>query len=73
MQDMAVNNDLNMRFAAHLKDSNTSLDVDFHVDVLTHGAWPFQQMPFFALTGDLESCIERFKVIFILFYLFKQQ
>lgn len=63
-QDMAVNSDLNVRFTAHLKDSNTNLDVDFHVDVLTHGSWPFQQMPLFALPGDLESCMERFKVFY---------
>ena len=63
-QDMAVNNDLNIRFTTHLKDSSTSLDVDFHVDVLTHGSWPFQQMPLFALPGDVESCIERFKLFY---------
>jgi len=63
-QDMAVNSDLNVRFMAHLKDSSTNLAVDFHVDVLTHGSWPFQQMPLFALPGDLESCMERFKLFY---------
>ena len=63
-QDMAVNTDLNKRFMTHLEESNTNLDVDFHVDVLTHGSWPFQQMPLFALPGDLESCMERFKVFY---------
>jgi len=55
-QDVAVSNDLNKRF----RDANTGSDVDFYVDVLTHGLWPFQQMPLFALPGDLEACVERF-------------
>jgi len=63
-QDMAVNNDLNIGFTEHLRDSMTSLNVDFHVDVLTQGSWPFQQMPLFALPGDLESCMERFKLFY---------
>ena len=63
-QDMAINSDLNVRFMTHLKDSNTTLNVDFHVDVLTHGSWPFQPMPLFALSGDLESCMEGFKVFY---------
>jgi len=67
-QDMAVNNDLNSDFTKHLQESNTSLSVDFHVDVLTHGSWPFQQMPLFALPGDLESCMERFKVFYSVFH-----
>jgi len=63
-QDMAVNTDVNVRFMAHLRASNTALDVDFHVDILTQGSWPFQQMPLFALPGDLETCMERFKVFY---------
>ena len=63
-QDMSVNSDLNSRFLAHLTESSTVLDFDFHVDVLTHGSWPFQSMPLFALPGDLESCMERFKVFY---------
>lgn len=67
-QDMAVNSDLNTDFAKHLEASNTNLGVDFHVDVLTQGSWPFQQIPLFALPGDLESCMERFKVFYSVFH-----
>ena len=63
-QDIAVNTDLNVRFMTHVKESHANLSVDFHVDVLTHGSWPFQPMPLFALPGDLESCMERFKVFY---------
>jgi len=63
-QDMALNTNLHVDFMTHLKNSDTHLHVDFHVDVLTHGSWPFQPMPLFALPGDLGTCMERFKVFY---------
>jgi len=64
LQDVAVSSDLNNDFAKHLQVSNTSLGAEFHVDVLTHGAWPFQQVPLFALPADMERCLDSFKLFY---------
>lgn len=64
-QDIAVNQDLNVRFKQHLQTSNRLLDVDFNVEVLTHGSWPFTVKKLFALPAELETCIERFNTFYI--------
>jgi cullin 1 len=64
-QDVTVNVDLNTRFRQHVKQSGSALEFDFSVEVLTHGSWPFTQMPLFALPAELETCMDRFKLFYI--------
>nr|XP_040565620.1 LOW QUALITY PROTEIN: cullin-1-like [Lepeophtheirus salmonis] len=59
-QDIGVSKDLNERFKWHLCKSNEPLDIDFQIQVLTNGSWPFQQSCSFSLTTELESCVTRF-------------
>ena len=40
-QDIGVSKDLNENFKKHLRDE--PLDIDFSIQVLSSGSWPFQQ------------------------------
>eukprot|EP00096_Caligus_rogercresseyi_P004166 TRINITY_DN1832_c0_g1_i2.p1 TRINITY_DN1832_c0_g1~~TRINITY_DN1832_c0_g1_i2.p1 ORF type:complete len:340 (-),score=77.05 TRINITY_DN1832_c0_g1_i2:645-1664(-) len=59
-QDIGVSKDLNEKFKTHLVNSNEPLNIDFHIQVLTNGSWPFQQSCSFSLTTELELCVTRF-------------
>ena len=45
--------------------SNKSLDIDFHIQVLSSGAWPFKQVCSFSLPPIVASCINRFNSFYI--------
>ena len=52
-QDVGVSKDLNDQFRTHLQNSNEPLDIDFQIQVLSSGSWPFQQSCVFSLpTGE---------------------
>lgn len=59
-QDIGVSKDLNEHFRSHLQKSNDILDLDFHIQVLSSGSWPFQQSCVFSLPTELERCVHRF-------------
>merc|ERR1711963_888329 len=62
-QDIGVSKDLNEQFRRHLNDtlsSNEPLDIDFQIQVLSSGSWPFQQSCVFSLPTELERCVHRF-------------
>jgi len=59
-QDVGVSKDLNEHFKQHLTTSNDSLDIDFTIQVLSSGSWPFQQSTSFALPIELERSFQRF-------------
>lgn len=59
-QDQGVSKDLNERFKTHLYNSNEPLDIDFQIQVLSSGSWPFQQSCVFSLPSELERCVHRF-------------
>lgn len=42
-QDIGVSKDLNEQFRNHLLKSNELLGVDFTIQVLSSGSWPFRQ------------------------------
>lgn len=42
-QDIGVSKDLNEQFRNHLLKSNEQLGVDFTIQVLSSGSWPFRQ------------------------------
>merc|ERR1711936_1466130 len=61
-QDIGVSKDLNEQFRRHLSEtlSNEPLDIDFQIQVLSSGSWPFQQSCVFSLPTELERCVHRF-------------
>jgi len=59
-QDVGVSKDLNEQFRTHLQNSNEPLDIDFQIQVLSSGSWPFQQSCVFSLPSELERCVHRF-------------
>jgi len=59
-QDIGLSKDLNEQFRRHLQNSNEPLDIDFQIQVLSSGSWPFQQSCVFSLPTELERCVTRF-------------
>jgi cullin 1 len=59
-QDIGVSKDLNEQFKSHLSKSNETLDIDFSIQVLSSGSWPFQQSFTFGLPTELERSVHRF-------------
>ncbi|CAH1102341.1 unnamed protein product [Psylliodes chrysocephalus] len=59
-QDIGVSKDLNEQFRNHLVKSNESLGIDFSIQVLSSGSWPFQQSFTFGLPSELERSVHRF-------------
>ncbi|XP_056639234.1 cullin-1 isoform X2 [Diorhabda sublineata] len=59
-QDIGVSKDLNEQFRNHLVKSNESLGIDFTIQVLSSGSWPFQQSFTFGLPTELERSVHRF-------------
>jgi len=58
-QDVGVSKDLNEQFKTWL-DSNGALDLDFQVQVLSSGSWPFTQGITFTMPPQMERCLTRF-------------
>merc|ERR1712038_1994019 len=66
-QDVGVSKDLNEQFRRHLNEtlkSNEPLDIDFQIQVLSSGSWPFQQSCVFSLPTELERCVHRFTAFY---------
>ncbi|KAJ8306967.1 hypothetical protein KUTeg_015051 [Tegillarca granosa] len=60
-QDISVSKELNDQFKEHLKKSTEDqLDIDFSIQVLSSGSWPFQQSCSFSLPQELERSFQRF-------------
>lgn len=59
-QDIGLSKDLNELFKKHLSESSEALDIDFSIQVLSFGSWPFQQSFSFSLPNELEHCVNRF-------------
>uniref|UniRef100_A0A0G2K8N8 Cullin 1 n=3 Tax=Amniota TaxID=32524 RepID=A0A0G2K8N8_RAT len=53
-QDIGVSKDLNEQFKKHLTNSEP-LDLDFSIQVLSSGSWPFQQSCTFALPSEAST------------------
>merc|ERR1711971_1372255 len=62
-QDVGVSNDLNENFKKHMVNSEP-LDIDFSIQVLSSGSWPFQQSCVFSLPSELERCVHRFTAFY---------
>ncbi|XP_060075910.1 cullin-1-like [Ylistrum balloti] len=61
-QDISVSKELNDQFKDHLKKSSEDeLDIDFSIEVLSSGSWPFQQSSSaFSLPQEMERSFQRF-------------
>ena len=58
-QDIGVGKDLNEKFKQHLTNMGETLDIDFSMQVLSSGSWPFQTTSTFSLPTELERCVTR--------------
>lgn len=63
-QDISVSKELNDSFKNHLSQSGDPLDVDFTIQVLSSGSWPFQQSCTFSLPQELERSFQRFTTFY---------
>ncbi|XP_064594486.1 cullin-1-like [Liolophura sinensis] len=63
-QDIGVSKDLNEQFKRHLTSSAEPLDIDFSIQVLSSGSWPFQQSCTFTLPSELERSFQRFTTFY---------
>merc|ERR1712107_300619 len=61
---IGVSKDLNEKFKRHLGNSGEPLDIDFSIQVLSSGSWPFQQSCVFSLPTELERCVSRFTAFY---------
>ena len=58
-QDTGVCKDLNEKFKQHLTNTGETQDIDFSMQVLSSGSWPFQTTSTFSLPTELERCVTR--------------
>lgn len=63
-QDIGLSKDLNEQFKKHLQNSAEPLDIDFSIQVLSSGCWPFQQSLSFSLPSELERSVQRFTTFY---------
>lgn len=61
--DVGISKDINTKFKDHL-DKSTKMDVDFNVQVLTSGSWPFTKGPDMNLPVELVRCVDRFTTFY---------
>ena len=65
-KDIGLSKDLNEQLKYYLENTNQSLNVDFQIQVLSSGAWPFKQVCTLSLPSDLERCVDRFQKFYAL-------
>lgn len=63
-QDIGLSKDLNENFRRHMDQSATKLDLDFSIQILSSGSWPFQPPPSFNLPQELERSVSRFTAFY---------
>uniref|UniRef100_A0A131YPM7 Cullin-1 n=1 Tax=Rhipicephalus appendiculatus TaxID=34631 RepID=A0A131YPM7_RHIAP len=63
-QDIGVSKDLNEQFRKHMSNTEDNLGLDFSIQVLSSGSWPFQQSFTLALPQALERSVQRFTMFY---------
>ncbi|KAK2159545.1 hypothetical protein LSH36_151g06024 [Paralvinella palmiformis] len=63
-QDVGLSKDLNEIFKKHQQMIQQPLDIDFSIQVLSFGSWPFQQSCAFSLPTELERSFQKFTVFY---------
>ncbi|XP_031637973.1 cullin-1-like [Contarinia nasturtii] len=59
-QDIGISKDLNDKFKARTKSSDVPSEIDFSIQVLSSGSWPFSQSFNFSLPSELERSVQHF-------------
>lgn len=59
-QDIGISKDLNDKFKQRTKASEHPNEIDFSIQVLSSGSWPFSQSFHFSLPSELERSVQRF-------------
>jgi len=59
-QDIGISKDLNDKFKQRSKNSDLPNEIDFSIQVLSSGSWPFSQSFTFQLPSELERSVNRF-------------
>lgn len=59
-QDIGVSKDLNSNFKEYLANKNVTTEIDFGIEVLSSGSWPFQLSNNFLLPSELERSVRQF-------------
>lgn len=59
-QDIGISKDLNDKFRQRIKSSEVPNEIDFSIQVLSSGSWPFSQSFNFSLPSELERSVQRF-------------
>jgi len=62
--DVGLSKELIENFRKHLEKSDSPLNVDFSIQVLSSGSWPFLQGCTFSLPPVLEHCVGRFTTFY---------
>lgn len=57
VQDIGLSRDLNEQFRQHLTNLNEPPDIDFSIQVLSSGSWPFQQSFSFSLPTEVSTSL----------------
>ncbi len=52
-QDIGLSKTLNERFQDHVRATSDGLDVDFTIQILSYGSWPFTSNPMFNLAAEV--------------------
>jgi len=60
LQDIGLSKDLNDEFKNYLTEKKDTLPLDFQIQVLSSGSWPFTQCVEFALPSELEHSVNKF-------------
>lgn len=59
-QDIGISKDLNERYREHLRKIDSSNEIDFSIQVLSSGSWPYNQGFNFNLPTELERSVHQF-------------
>lgn len=59
-QDIGVSKDLNEQFRQRQRESKVPADIDFSIQVLSSGSWPFNQSMTSLLPSELERSVQKF-------------
>ncbi|XP_030369017.1 cullin homolog 1 [Scaptodrosophila lebanonensis] len=63
-QDIGVSKDLNTSFKQYLQTENITPEIDFGIEVLSSGSWPFMQSNNFLLPSELERSVQQFNTFY---------
>lgn len=64
-QDIGLSKDMNEKYKAFLKENNQlNNSIDFSIQVLSSGSWPFVQSTPFNLPKELEQSVQRFNTFY---------